>query len=172
MWAFGRYFRLASQPTLGRHAAALPFLPRTSATPPLGRGPQIKQTDDNGQPTPADFTFCLTPTNQALLTDGIGSQLIYSPQRHSMLREVIGLFLRRKDDGHIGDAGAPERRAYDLVWNREMAQLGTDEVVRRLAAVNDYRSGRTGPSGFERWNQRVEREIMKLAYEISERDES
>lgn len=84
----------------------------------------------------------------------------------------MSLFLRRKDAGQNGDPSAPERRAYDLVWNREMAKLGTDEVVRRLAAVNDYRSGRTGPSGFESWNQRIEREIMKLAYEISERDES
>ena len=86
-----------------------------------------------------------------------------------MLRGVIGLF-RRRDQSD--DSGAPERRAYDLVWNREMAKLGTDEVVRRLAAVNDYRSGRTGPSGFESWNQRIDREIMKLAYEISSRDES
>jgi hypothetical protein len=84
----------------------------------------------------------------------------------------MGLFRRRKGGGQSGDSGGPERRAYDIVWNREMAKLGTDEVVRRLAAVNDYRSGRTGPSGFESWNQRIEREIMKLTYEISERDES
>jgi hypothetical protein len=39
-----------------------------------------------------------------------------------------------------------------------------------MAAVNDYRSGRTGPSGFESWNTRIENEIMRLAYEIADRD--
>jgi hypothetical protein len=43
--------------------------------------------------------------------------------------------------------------------------------VRRIAAVNDYRSGRTGPSGFEGWNLRIEREIMQIAYEIADRDD-
>jgi len=80
----------------------------------------------------------------------------------------MGLFFRRKDKDQ---AAAPERRAYDEVWNREVGRLGSEEVVRRLAAVNDYRSGRTGPSGFEGWNLRIERDIMQLAYEIADRDD-
>ena len=33
-------------------------------------------------------------------------------------------------------------------------------------------TGRTGPSGFEGWNMRIEREITTLAYEIANRDDS
>lgn len=85
-----------------------------------------------------------------------------------LLGTVIGLFFRRKAEER---ASAPERQAYDQVWNREVGRLGQNEVVRRLAAVNDYRSGRTGPSGFEGWNLRIEREIMQLTYEIADRDD-
>ena len=85
-----------------------------------------------------------------------------------LLGNVMGLFFRRKDRDQ---AAAPERQAYDEVWNREVGRLGAEEVVRRIAAVNDYRSGRTGPSGFEGWNLRIEREIMQLAYEIADRDD-
>ena len=67
--------------------------------------------------------------------------------------------------------GTPVSRAYDEVWNREMARLGQNEVVRRIAALNDYKSGRTGPSGYESWNQKLEREIMRLAYEITLRED-
>ncbi len=52
-----------------------------------------------------------------------------------------------------------------------MSRLGRDEVVRRMAALNDYRSGRTGPSGFEHWSQQIEREILRLTYEIADREE-
>lgn len=50
-----------------------------------------------------------------------------------------------------------------------LAALARGEVVRRIAAVNDYRSGRTGPSGYEGWNMRIEREITMLAYQIADR---
>jgi uncharacterized protein (DUF2236 family) len=84
-----------------------------------------------------------------------------------LLGDVMGLFFHRKDKDQ---AVPPDRRAYDQVWDREIDRLGQDEVVRRMAAVNDYRSGRTGPSGFESWNTRIENEIMRLAYEIADRD--
>jgi hypothetical protein len=84
-----------------------------------------------------------------------------------MLGDVIGLFFHRKNKDLVA---APDRLAYDQVWDREIGRLGQDEVVRRIAAVNDYRSGRTGPSGFEGWNTRIESEIMRLAYEIADRD--
>ena len=80
----------------------------------------------------------------------------------------MGLFFQSRDRDQ---AAPPDRLAYDRVWNREIGRLGQDEVVRRIAAVNDYRSGRTGPSGFEVWNTRIEGEIMRLAYEITDRDE-
>jgi hypothetical protein len=80
----------------------------------------------------------------------------------------MGLFFRRKVEERTA---SPERQAYDQVWNREVGRLGQGEVVRRIAAVNDYRSGRTGPSGFEGWNLRMEREVMQLAYEIADRDD-
>ena len=85
-----------------------------------------------------------------------------------LLGSVIGLFFHRKDKD---EAAAPARLAYDQVWNREIGRLGQDEVVRRIAAVNDYRSGRTGPSGYEGWNMRIEREITTLTYEIANRDD-
>ena len=85
-----------------------------------------------------------------------------------LLGDVMGLFFHRKDKDQ---AAAPDRLAYDQVWNREIGRLGKDEVVRRIAAVNDYRSGRTGPSGFEGWNTRIESEILRLAYEIADRDD-
>ena len=65
----------------------------------------------------------------------------------------------------------PDRQAHDFVWDREIARLGRDEIVRRMAAVNDFRSGRTGPSGFETWNQHIEREILRLTYEIADRED-
>ena len=80
----------------------------------------------------------------------------------------MGLFFHWKDKDQ---AVAPDRVAYDQVWNREIGRLGQDEVLRRIAAVNDYRSGRTGPSGFEGWNMRIEREITMLAYQIADRDD-
>jgi len=52
-----------------------------------------------------------------------------------------------------------------------MARLGRDEIVRRMAALNDFRSGRTGPSGYETWNQQIEREILRLTYEITDRED-
>lgn len=85
-----------------------------------------------------------------------------------LLGNVMGLFFRRKVEERTA---SPERQAYDQVWNREVGRLGQGEVVRRIAAVNDYRSGRTGPSGFEGWNLRMEREVMQLAYEIADRDD-
>ena len=64
-----------------------------------------------------------------------------------------------------------DRLAHDVVWDREMSRLGRDEVVRRRAALNDYRSGRTGPSGYEQWSQQIEREILRLTYEIADRED-
>ena len=61
----------------------------------------------------------------------------------------------------------PEQQARDRVWNREVARLGQHEVVRRLAALSEYRSGRTGPSGFEEWYRQLDRDIMTLAYDLS-----
>ena len=69
------------------------------------------------------------------------------------------------------DTVTPDRQAHDYVWDREMARLGREELVRRMAALNDYRSGRTGPSGFESWNQHLEREIRRLTYELTDRAE-
>ena len=80
----------------------------------------------------------------------------------------MGLFFHWKDKDQ---AAAPDRLASDQVWNREIGRLGQDEVLRRIAAINDYRSGRTGPSGFEGWNMRIEREITMLAYQIADRDD-
>ena len=80
----------------------------------------------------------------------------------------MGLFFHRKDKDR---ADTPDRVAHDQVWDREIDRLGQDEVVRRIAAVNDYRSGRTGPSGFEGWNTRIEREITLLTYQIADRDD-
>jgi len=85
-----------------------------------------------------------------------------------LLGDVLGLFFHRKDKDQ---ADTPDRLAYDQVWDREIGRLGHDEVVRRIAAVHDYRSGRTGPSGFERWNTQIEREITLLAYQIADRDD-
>ena len=65
------------------------------------------------------------------------------------------------------DDTAPERRAREEVWNREIDRLGRAEVLQRLAALSDYRSGRTGPSGFENWNREIEREITQLANQIA-----
>ena len=65
----------------------------------------------------------------------------------------------------------PDQEAYDLVWDREMSRLGREELVRRMAALNDYRSGRTGPSGYELWSQQLEREILRLTYQIADRDD-
>jgi hypothetical protein len=84
-----------------------------------------------------------------------------------LLGQVLGFFRRKDRDQTL----APERQAYDHVWNREIHRLGEPEVVRRIAAVNDYRSGRTGPSGFEVWNMRLEREVVQLAYKIADRDD-
>ena len=65
----------------------------------------------------------------------------------------------------------PARQAHDLVWDREIGRLGRAEVVRRIAAVSDFRSGRSGPSGFEAWNQQIEREILRVTYEIADRED-
>lgn len=81
----------------------------------------------------------------------------------------MGLLFGRKGRDATHDPGTitPDQKAYDLVWDRETARLGRAEVVRRLAALSDYRSGRTGPSGFEQWNQEIERRISMLASEIA-----
>ena len=90
-----------------------------------------------------------------------------------MLWSVIARLFGREgeESAQFAVANTPDRRAYDLVWDRETARLGPDEVGRRMAALKDFRSGRTGPSGFENWNQRIEGEIMRLAYEISSRED-
>lgn len=75
----------------------------------------------------------------------------------------------RTDDVDVHDTIAPERLAHNEVWDREIARLGRDEVIRRLAALSDYRSGRSGPSGFESWNRQVEAEIDALARDIASR---
>ena len=84
----------------------------------------------------------------------------------------MGLLFRRKertpskvDDST--DTNAPERQAREQVWNREVERLGRAEVLRRLAALSDYRGGRTGPSGFESWNRQIESEIQELAKELA-----
>ena len=65
------------------------------------------------------------------------------------------------------DNDALERQARDRVWNREVERLGRAEVLRRLAALSDYRGGRTGPSGFESWNRQIELEIQELAKQLT-----
>lgn len=76
---------------------------------------------------------------------------------------------RNGDAAHDPGTVTPDQQAHDVVWDREMARLGRIEVVRRLAALSDYRSGRTGPSGFERWSQEIDRQISALASEIAGR---
>jgi hypothetical protein len=68
------------------------------------------------------------------------------------------------------DGSEPERQAREEVWNREVARLGRDEVLRRLAALSDYRGGRSGPSGFETWNLQIEQEIEVLTRELAKYD--
>ena len=65
------------------------------------------------------------------------------------------------------DTSEPERQAREEVWNREVARLGRDEVLRRLAALSDYRGGRSGPSGFEAWNLQIEHDIRMLTRELA-----
>jgi hypothetical protein len=65
------------------------------------------------------------------------------------------------------DSSEPERQAREEVWNREVARLGRDEVLRRLASLSDYRGGRSGPSGFESWNLQIEHEILVLTRELA-----
>lgn len=81
----------------------------------------------------------------------------------------MGLLFGRKNRDATQDPGTvtPDQQAHDLVWDRETARLGRAEVVRRLAALSDYRGGRTGPSGFEQWNQEIERRIRALASELA-----
>ena len=81
----------------------------------------------------------------------------------------MGLLFGRKNRDATQDPGTatPDQQAHDVVWDRETARLGRAEVVRRLAALSDYRGGRTGPSGFERWSQEIEHEIRLLASEIA-----
>ena len=83
----------------------------------------------------------------------------------------MGLLFGRRNGDAAHDSGTvtPDQQAHDAVWDREMARLGRVEVVRRLAALSDYRSGRTGPSGFERWSQEIEWQISTLACEIAGR---
>ena len=64
----------------------------------------------------------------------------------------------------------PERQAYDYVWDRELARLGRSEIVRRMAAVSDFRSGSAGRSGYENWVWQIEQEILRLTYEIADRE--
>ena len=81
----------------------------------------------------------------------------------------MGLLFGRRNRDATQDPGTvtPDQQAHDLVWDRETARLGRAEVVRRLAALSDYRGGRTGPSGFEQWNQEIERRIRALASELA-----
>lgn len=80
----------------------------------------------------------------------------------------MGLLARWKsrEDG-FSKAVDPQQQARDRVWNREVARLGQHEVVRRLAALSEYQSGHTGPSGFEGWYRQLDRDIMTLAYDLS-----
>ena len=86
----------------------------------------------------------------------------------------MGLLFRSKsekgdDNNEIVDRNAAELLAREHVWDRELARLGRAEVLRRLAALSDYRGGRTGPSGFESWSQQIEREILTLAHDLTRR---
>ena len=78
---------------------------------------------------------------------------------------------KKEADVLNSDPVPPERQAHEQVWNREITVLGRDEVIRRLVALSDYRNGRTGPSGFERWNRLIEGDIKALAQDISRRSE-
>lgn len=81
----------------------------------------------------------------------------------------MGLFSGRNERTESILATAPDQRAHHEVWTREFERLGRDEIVRRLAAISDFRSGRTGPSGFETWNRRIELEIINLAADLARR---
>lgn len=85
-----------------------------------------------------------------------------------LLERVMRLFSVTNDSDN---APPPERQAHELVWNREIELLGRDEVVRRIAAVSDYRNGRTGPSGFEGWSLQIEQAITQLTHRIANQDE-
>lgn len=82
----------------------------------------------------------------------------------------MGLFSGWKARKHAELAVPPERQAYDHVWDRELARLGRTEIVRRMAAVSDFRNGRAGRSGYESWVWQIEQEILRLTYEIAERE--
>jgi len=82
----------------------------------------------------------------------------------------LGLFSGWKARRQAEPAVPPERQAYDHVWDRELAQLGRAEIVLRMAAVSDYRSRRAGRSGYENWVWQIEQEILRLTYEIADRD--
>jgi hypothetical protein len=87
------------------------------------------------------------------------------------LREgLLGIFSGWKARRQTESAVPPERQAYDYVWDREVARLGRTEIVRRMAAVSDFRNGRSGRSGYENWIRQIEQEILKLTYEIAERE--
>ena len=86
----------------------------------------------------------------------------------------MGLLFRWKsekggDNNEIADRNAAELLAREHVWDRELSRLGRAEVLHRLAALSDYRGGRTGPSGFESWSQQIEREILTLTQNLTRR---
>lgn len=82
----------------------------------------------------------------------------------------MGLFSLWKARRQTEPAVPPARQAYDHVWDRELARLGRTEIVRRMAAVSDFRSGRAGRSGYENWIWQIEQEILRLTYEIADRE--
>ena len=66
------------------------------------------------------------------------------------------------------EEAAPYRRARNELWARESKRLGEEEFQRRLSAVADYQLGRTGPSGFEEWEQQLNAEIEERAHNNAE----
>lgn len=68
-------------------------------------------------------------------------------------------------------ATAPYIEARNEIWTREMARLGEEEFHRRHNAVSDYQIGRTGPSEFEDWQQRLDAEIMARALDLARRQD-
>ena len=75
---------------------------------------------------------------------------------------LLSQWTRRRVE-HAQEGTAPYIQTRNDIWRREIARLGESEFHRRRNAVIDYRLGRTGPSGFEEWEERLDTELIARA---------